>query len=330
MKYLLSCLLLFMAWLNVRAEDRMLLKCSAESGFYLHNRSRTQLQSSLNASLQYRYNQFRNRFLVKSRIVPRHYFTDNVTTVKFSTGVEYRRFFSDNTLDAHIGIKRNDYSGDTFSAFSYNLAQAHLALHVPLHDAVTFVGETSFYHRDFAENRFNTMNGYAVKFASLFDLFDVFRVGTGVYLERFSISATVSDFSYSKNPGYRYGPELTMRLRSYYIASASILFYRQSYDHHFDPESNIRFIFLFGRYISKRTTLFLYINYYQAQRLSDIPVQLSYKPLTDENTYYLKFGYDVKPSAELYLKAGYQSEELFHTRLTFSGAQLLIGLAARF
>jgi hypothetical protein len=63
---------------------------------------------------------------------------------------------------------------------------------------------------------------------------------------------------------------------------------------------------------------------------SQIPDELTYLPLNNENWIYLKNGYDINLDTELFLKIGYTQDKIFREDITLSGWQLLLGFNYKF
>ena len=171
------------------------------------------------------------------------------------------------------------------------------------------------------------MTGYSGHVYNSIDLLERVRFGTGIYIERFQIENPQKHSEL--NEGFRFGPLLSIGLRSNYIATATITYNWLIYDDYPATDRNFHIVLLTGRYISSNISMFIYTNLYQGTSAANIPLELIYRPVTDENNLYLKLGYDIKSNSEIYLKFGYQQEELFNSNHTFSGIQLLAGFSLK-
>lgn len=324
MKFIHSLIALLLV-VNVEADDRLRMRAVAESGPYFHSSGSGQALAGLSAAIDYRKSLTSSALGLKCRLTPKYYLSDRLVNIRLTSAVNYQRQFNAGRLDLRLGFKNNRYEGNTVSSFSYDLYQTHAAFTHPVSKDTRFALEAGFYSRDFSGDYFNRMSGYSARFLTLFDLFQKFRMGAGFYAERFHISSEINEQTPNDNNGLRYGPEFSIGLRSTYIMSITFLYSRQNYDRFVPMDTNYHLIMLLGRYISSNTTLFLFVNLYRGTSSGDIPLNLRYKPISDENYYYLKIGHDLRPHCEIFLKFGYQKEELFIRNGSLSGTKLMAG-----
>jgi hypothetical protein len=322
-------ILTFFLVIRLQAEDRLRFRAAAESGLYFHDAMSGQVVSGLNTGLDYRKTHHKNSFRLRGRLTPRFYFEDQLRNLRLSSNLEMQRNLPSGSLNLRMTAKGNFYDGEQIAGFNFFIYQANLGYTHQINKQRRVAAEAGFFMRRFSRDYFNQLSGYSLRFSTFFVVVRKVHLSLGLYTERFLIDNELNKAILGRNPGLRYGPEISFSLRSRSILTLSFLYNLQEYDHFSVTDRNYHLILLMGRYLTKRLTLFLYMNLYQGTSSEKIPWELTYKPISDEHYYYMKFGYDLGTKSELYLKLGYQREEFFRTDNSLSGTQLMTGLAFR-
>jgi len=326
MKILVTVILLLLLS-NLSAKSTIRIRGGAESGIYLQDSFSTQLLSTIYTSVNYRQQISDSQLDLKVRLSPRFYHPERFSNFRFVSNVDYRKDIGSNRLNLGLVFRKNWYDSNNQFSFSYRLWQISSKFIHSLSRKKRISIDLGIFSRDFSHNYFNRMRGYSGQLIYSFDLLNRLRMGAGINLEQFYISKAHSGLNVDSNSGRQIGPALSIGYHAKYIFTASIIYNWLTYEKYDGNHRNYHILLLLGRYLTAKTTVFFYANLYQGITNSNIPIELRYKPISDENTFYLKLGYDFRSNSELHIKIGYQQEELFNRNNSFSGVQVLLGLS---
>lgn len=158
------------------------------------------------------------------------------------------------------------------------------------------------------------------------------KFSSGIYIEKFSIIAIDRTFyPYKKysNIGWRLGPKLSLsfikgiaaNFEYSFLVHDSKLTLFPSYEHW------VRVVM--GKMISKNWSVFLLTDYYIRRFKLINPIytesNLIYTPMNLENRIYIKIGFDISSTSEIFFKSGYFKENLYKNNMSFKGWNALIG-----
>ncbi|MGD9900322.1 MAG: hypothetical protein AB7T22_14455, partial [Calditrichaceae bacterium] len=147
-----------------------------------------------------------------------------------------------------------------------------------------------------------------------------------IYTENYEIQFESTGPEPARNTGWRIGPGFSFHHKSvyYFNLSYQLILESSELSEEFSREHQIKI--LWGLFLSKKWSLFFYGDYrYYSDKGKDIPAELSYTPVNNENWYYIKLGYDLDIKKEIYIKTGYSKEDLIYSNRSLSGWQGLLG-----
>jgi len=80
--------------------------------------------------------------------------------------------------------------------------------------------------------------------------------------------------------------------------------------------------------ISGEWSVFLLADYYTRnfKTKNSTDNNLLYTPINLENRIYIKLGYELKNSFEIYLRSGYTNESLYKNNLSIKGWNIMVGI----
>lgn len=157
--------------------------------------------------------------------------------------------------------------------------------------------------------------------------------GYGIYGEKFSVGAinrTFYTYKKDKNHGWRLGPkfsasyvkELILSFDYRFLLHGSRLTSFPSYEHWLRVVA--------GKIFAEEWSIFFLADYYTRKFKLNNPTlaesNLLYTPMNLENRIYLKLGYDIASTVEIFLKSGYFSESLYKDNLSLKGWNVMIGV----
>lgn len=155
----------------------------------------------------------------------------------------------------------------------------------------------------------------------------------GAYGEKFVVRG-LTRINYilqkNKNSGWRLGPKVNLSyIRDFifnfeyrFLLHGSQLTAFPSYEHWLRVVT--------GKIFGERWSVFLLADYYTRKftikNLTSTDNNLLYTPMNLENRIYLKLGYEINQSTEIFFKSGYFNESLYKNNLSFKGWNGMIGV----
>jgi len=169
--------------------------------------------------------------------------------------------------------------------------------------------------------------------SKLFTRFGYFKMGYGLYLERFDVVYEQhKSFDYKNtNNGWRIGPQILLAyLRNWTVRfEYRFLIHDSPLTQSFSYDQWLRL--LAGKFIFDNLSAFVLVDYYSRNyklkmSAADI-LPLLYSPIDQENNLYLKVEYDLSEMFSVYIRSGYSKENFFVNDLSYSGWTVLLGLS---
>ncbi len=138
-----------------------------------------------------------------------------------------------------------------------------------------------------------------------------------------------TDFNYPQNINkhqWRFGPAIEFNYNKSLILSAAYKygFYKNS------PLNDHQINFLIGKYLFKKTSLFLFAYYLWRENRNSTSDRAGINSLESYNHISLKVGYDLKKETHIYIKILFEEQEIFQRGSTVSTFQGMFGLLFKY
>ena len=157
-----------------------------------------------------------------------------------------------------------------------------------------------------------------------------FNSGFGLYFEKFNLNSDFVPPDSNSNKGFRFGPEVSINYLKNYVFKMEYKFLFHQSDYTNNPSYSQWFRLLAGKYLTENLSAFflgdIYLRNFKVKSVGDKYQSMLYTSANLENRVYLKLGYDISGSYEVYLKSGYFKENIFDSKYTFEGWNLLFGV----
>lgn len=304
----------------------------SEGGFYISDMLGNRLLTRLIGRLQYT-NTFDHNFItLNARLAPELYgFSFSASTLKLSGQMNFGQRLPDFTWQTRLSARHYSYQSDQYNDVSFTVFQMGADLTRPISAKLILGTALDYFYRDNSRRPRNQLDSYA------FSPFAGYRFNRANYLtleltmERFHIMRSFAAEGLTANSGWRIGPKLGFNHRSGYLLSLTWQFIHHSADAILSDHWENRLDLLWGRMLGGKGSLFFYLNYqFRPRAEENVPVELTYTPVNNENWIHIKAGYDVSRTTELYARFGYTRDELVYKKQDLSGWQFLLGFNLRY
>jgi len=332
-EYYRSIFLVFLVFIpNIMHAKKFSFIISAEGGPYCSTSLSNEIMARFSGRIQYLNSVNRTQYLVKVRIIPEFYAPENpLQAIKVRGSFQLKRIENNFSWQAHLSNRYNYYSLKQLNRYSDNLFLIGGKLNFALNKDFLFLFAMDYLKRDIfnpAVNNLSSITGHA---GLEYSFKNKTHLAIQLYLENYMIESEQETVAGKQNNGWRFGPQVELRHRSSYIFNITYHFLFVTSQLSTQSTSLHRLQLIWGKYFGINWSAFLFINLLLQNSVSDqIPDELVYLPLNNENWLYLKTGYDLNVDTELFLKCGYARDELFNQNLSLSGWQILLGINHKF
>lgn len=327
-----TCFLILLFYLstfiNSHAADNFSFQISAEAGCNQSNTLDNNFVSRLIGRIKYQKYFSKNYVHLKARVSPALYGVKNSAKIlKFSGDVIFGQRRKSFNWQACLMNKNYYYSSGMFDDAAFNIVLLGGKITKPFKTKTTFQLGIDYLYRNTLTHPHNRLNSIAGTFCTTYKMGGATYLGLELYFEKFHIGRSHTEEEANANKGWRSGPQISVQHKSSYILNLTYNFFWRYSTLVRQHSQEQRIQLMWGRFLSKNISLFIYLNYHnQPKTNSDIPVELTYMPLNNENWYYLKLGYDLSQITEAYIKMGYVKDELIYRNNSLEGWQGLLGL----
>lgn len=159
------------------------------------------------------------------------------------------------------------------------------------------------------------------------------KIGYGAYGEKFlvgSLTRTNYILQKNKNSGWRLGPKVNLSYIKDFIFNFEYRFLLHGSRLTAFPSFEHWLRVVTGKIFGERWSVFLLADYYirkfKTKDISFTENILLYTPMNLENRVYVKLGYEINQSTEIFFKSGYFNENLYKNNLSFKGWNGMIGV----
>jgi len=330
--FIISLLSVFLYYSNTAAANHLTIQLGTEGGYYnsetLGNRLLTRLIGRLNFT-----NTFDKNFIIlKGRVAPELYgLSFAASTIKLAGQMNFGQRRQSFTWQMRLSTRNYYYQSDQYSDVSFNVFQVGGDLTKAVDRKLTLGTAIDYFYRDSSRQPRNQLDSYSMS------PFVTYQIGSSNYLsfeiniEQFKIKKSYSQDGLTHNSGWRIGPKLSFKRRSSHIFNFSYQLIRHASDIITNDHWENRIDVLWGKILTKKWSVFFYLNYQIRPDLDEnVPIELTYTPVNNENWIHLKAGYDISRKTELYAKFGYTKDELIYNNQDLSGWQFLFGLNLKY
>jgi hypothetical protein len=317
----------------VHAEGPFSINIGIENGYFqsetLGDRLLIRLISRINYSQK-----FENNFInLKGRFSPELYGSSfDAAAYKFNGEIELGGNIKSFHWLANLSTRNYFYRSNRFDNVTFNVFQINISLNRPVSEKNNLGILIDYYYRDNAEQPRSQLDNYRLAVSELYRINKSNFISFDVALEKYLINRDSTIYIFNENEGVRWGPVLSFNHRSGQIINASYELMHHQSDLFGWEYWEHRIHLLWGRYVTKRISAFLFINYLfrPDQHPEDEYIDLAYTAANNETGYHIKLGYDFTRRMEIYIKTGYTKDELLYQRTNLDGWQYLAGMNYRF
>lgn len=200
-------------------------------------------------------------------------------------------------------------------------------------DGFPFSLSTGYGNQKINNDGSQNLDLYMLDFCTFETLSEFSKICTGFYVEKFGVSGNVnipSNQSVNSNDGWRYGPQIIFNYIKYFVINFEyrFLLHKSQMTRNFSYEQLIRLVA--GKLLTDKISAFvladLYFRNFKLNSLGENNLNLLYNSMNIDNRIYLKAAYDISRLVEVYLRTGYQKENLADNRFSYSGWNTILGI----
>lgn len=269
-----------------------------------------------------------NYISIKTRFAPEVLdFQNRTTSLKFSGDFAFGQKLKYFGWQFHILDKNYFYRSELFEDISFNIIISGGRITNRLSSNLILRWGGDYIYRDTSGKPQNQLDSYLADIALELQLDRNTYVGMDIIAEKFHITGEPLSTEKRIHQGWRMGPELHSQHKSsfFFNFTYQLMFHYSNYTERLNLEHRLQMVW--GRFILKNWSTFVYLNFiFRETSGNEVPAELAYSPINNENWYYLKIGYDISSSVEIYNKIGYTKDELIYRDQAISGWQILAGL----
>ena len=302
------------------------LKLAAEGGTHHFEKQGSEALVRFSAALKFKQ-RFQQQYLnLQARLTPEIIgINGSASSMKFSGNLQTGRTCAQGGWEAGLRAKNYFYQLSTDNSVYFSVADFSVSGFYLRQGSTFYFGRLNYLYRDLDTQPANHLDAFRGAGGLMFNGWSKMRLQILFDSERFRISTRQQK---RINTGWRAGPEIIFHYQAkVFIHSTLRLLYHYS-DLSKKAGRDIQAQIVFGKFLTPRLSLFAYLDY-RLIRLgqSDLPVELLYSAVDNENWYYLKLDFEPLRRFAVYAKAGYFKDSLPRESNTLSGMQVLIGLS---
>ncbi len=301
-------------------------KLAAEAGTHQFEEQGSEPLIRFSAALQFKQ-RFRQQYLnFQARLTPEIIgISGSTSSMKFSGNLQTGRNYKQGGWEAGLRAKNYFYQLSANNNVYFAVAEFGVSGFYRWQGSAFYFGRLHYLYRDLDTQPANHLDSFRGAGGLLFNGWSKMRLQILFCLERFRISTRQQD---RINSGWRAGPEINFHYQAkVFIHSTLRLLYHES-DLRKKAGHELQAQIVFGKFLTSRLSLFAYLDYRIINLpQSDLPVELLYSSVDNENWYYLKLEFEPLKRLAVYGKAGYFKDNLPRESNTLSGMQVLLGLS---
>ncbi len=302
------------------------LKLSAEGGAHRFEKQSNSPLLRFSGALGFKQN-FGSRFIrLQARLTPEVVgLYGNASSMKFSATVSGGARYANGGWESRLRAKNYYYQLSAGNDVYFATAIFGLSGFYRKRGSVFYFGRLNYAYRDLDTAPANRLDALQSAAGLLWKRWTKARVQVLFNLERFRVSARQQS---RVNNGWRIGPEINFHYQANIFIRSTLRFLYQYSDVIRKPGNEIQAQFIFGKFLNPRLSLFAFLDYRLVRRpRTDVPPELLYSSIDNENWYYLKLEYEALKRLAVYAKAGYFRDVLSQSEGALSGMQALIGVS---
>ncbi|MGD9899897.1 MAG: hypothetical protein AB7T22_12300, partial [Calditrichaceae bacterium] len=289
MKIQIILLLLFLSVAFMEAAEKIQFQLGAEAGGYRSEYVDGKFVSRIFGRFDYE-NQFRNNYVrLKARVFPERYGFDNsVNALKFSGDLTFGRSHQAFDWQVRLYDKRYFYFSDVIEDISFDVFLLGGQISKFISPLTILRFGIDYTYRDLSEQPRNRLDSFTGTLALSHRIQRNSMISIEIYTENYEIRFESTGPEPARNTGWRIGPGFSYHHKSvyYFNLSYQLILESSELSEEFSREHQIKI--LWGRFLSKKWSLFFYGDYrYYSDKGKDIPAELSYTPVNNENWYYI-------------------------------------------
>lgn len=306
--------------------NNLKIKFAAEGGLHRYEEETNDPIFRLNANVSYK-NQFEKQYLhLNARLTPEMLGSfEDALAVKFSTHTETGRSFQKGSWNALLRSKNYFYQINQNETVYFTIADFGVSGYYLMQKDIYYYAQFNYLYRDVDTQPANQLDALHSAGGIFYNGIERTRIQFLMELENFKIKSRNQEML---NRGWRIGPQLEYKYQSRILFRTTLHYLFHFSDLSPNKQQEFRVQIVVGKFLSKKLSLFAYIDYRNLiDKQLDIPLELRYTAIQNENWYYLKLEYEPVKKLGIYLKAGYFRDLLPEDQGTFSGMQTLIGIS---
>ena len=326
-------LIIFSCFNHLQAGKPLSIDLGYENGYFRSDILGDRLLIRMIGRLAYT-KKFENNYInIKGRISPEFYgLSLDASAFKLGGEINLGGRLKSFHWQTSISSRNYYYRSDRFNDVTFNIFQLGFTVNRTISNKVSMGGLIDYFYRDNAEQPRNEIDSYRITFSGIYRLNQSNLVSFDLAFERFVINRAVTIYTINNNEGIRMGPAIKYNHRSSHLFNMSYVLMHHNSDLFGQEYWEHRIHLLWGRYLIKKWSVFLFANYLfrPDQHPEETLIELTYTSANNETGYHFKLGHDFSKLAELYLKIGYTKDELLYQNTDLAGWQYLIGVNFNF
>ncbi len=313
------------------------LRAGAESGIYGSTGSNILEQydfyNSLEGQIGYDFKDDIREANIKLRLKPEFYgLNDQLRTFKIRADGSYRQ--SEKKFNWGFRVIRQLYKFNG-GAIDLNYDSFNLIFDSDwfLLNGLPFSFSTGYGNQRINDGGSQNLDLYMIDLCVFRNLNEFSKTCAGFYVEKFGVSGNgniPSAQSVNSNDGWRYGPQIIFNYIKYFVINFEyrFLLHNSQMTRNFSYEQLIRLVA--GKLLTDKISAFvladLYFRNFKLNSTGENNLNLLYNSMNIDNRIYLKAGYEISGPVEVYIRTGYQKENLVDNRFSFSGWNTILGI----
>ncbi|MBD3225640.1 MAG: hypothetical protein GF313_13005 [Caldithrix sp.] len=314
-------------WVESLPANQLNLQLATESGRNYSEFGQRKFVSRLIGRAQYQHNFDKTFVRFKTRFAPEFFDYDFQTnTLKFSGNVFVSRNLKNFTWQSRFFSKNYYYRSPAYNNISFHIFSLGSTVRYPVNQFVEVNWGLDLHLRDTSTDPHNRLNSIVGEIGTLLNINQESNAQLDLSVERFHIEERFAPTFSPLNSGWRYGPTIRLHHKSDYLYTLQYQYIIHSTElsSEFSDEHNFQMVW--GLIFNKKWSFFLYLNYqFRDETKNEVPLNIAYSPINNENWYYLQLGYDILKHLEIYIKAGYMKDDLLYRELAIEESQFLLG-----
>ncbi|MDP2208880.1 MAG: hypothetical protein Q8K98_08910 [Bacteroidota bacterium] len=311
-------------------------KTSLETGYYNSSgdglSEQEDVQIKLEGQVKYNYQRKKQNASVHLRVRPEMFgLKEQLRSMRLKAFASYSYDFDNFVGGINITSQRHLFSGKNLE-ISYEsfllLSDASFKIcnNTPANASLGYA-----YHSLSAEEQSLDLIFFDTKLNQIINSY--LKIGYGAYGEKFlvgGLTRTNYILQKNKNSGWRLGPKVNLSYIRDFIFNFEYRFLLHGSQLTAFPSFEHWLRIVTGKIFGERWSVFLLADYYTRKfKTKDLTLtenNLLYTPMNLENRIYLKLGYEINQSTEIFFKSGYFNESLYKNNLSIKGWSWMIGV----